>query len=70
MKATGTLTLHGTTKPVTIDLEARRNGTTIEVNGLVPITFADWAIPNPSFGPISMDDHGELELLVVFARAA
>ena len=69
LKATGTLTLHGTTKRVTIDLEARRNGATIEVNGLVPITFADWGIPNPSFGPISTDDHGELELLVVFARA-
>jgi len=70
VKAGGALPLHGTTKQVTVELKARRNGDTIEVNGLVPITFADWGIPNPSFGPISTDDHGELELLVVFARAA
>ena len=70
VRATGALTLHGTTKHVTVDLKARRNGATIEVNGLIPITFVDWGIANPSFGPISTDDHGELELLVVFARAA
>src|SRR5437588_9171544 len=33
LKATGDLTLHGTTKPVTVDLVARRNGGNIEVNG-------------------------------------
>lgn len=68
--ATGELTLRGTTKTVTIDLVARRNGASIEVNGTVPVVFAEWNIPNPSFGPVSTEDHGELELLVVFARQA
>jgi polyisoprenoid-binding protein YceI len=68
--ATGELTLHGTTKTVTVDLVARRNGANIEVNGTIPIVFAEWNIPNPSFGPVSTEDHGELELLVVFARQA
>jgi polyisoprenoid-binding protein YceI len=68
-KATGKLTLRGTTKPVTMDLKAVRDGSTIKVNGLVPITFAEWNIPNPSFGPVSTEDKGELELLVVFANA-
>jgi Uncharacterized conserved protein len=68
--ATGELTLRGTTNTITIDLVSRRNGANIEVNGTVPIVFAEWNIPNPSFGPVTTEDHGELELLVVFARQA
>jgi polyisoprenoid-binding protein YceI len=67
--ATGDLTLRGTTRRVTVTLKAQRRGDTIAVNGTIPIKFAEWKIPNPSFGPISTEDHGELELLVVFARA-
>jgi polyisoprenoid-binding protein YceI len=66
--AVGDLTLRSTTKSVTFPLKARRNGGNIEVNGTIPITFADWSIPNPSFGPADTDDHGELEFLLVFAR--
>lgn len=68
-KATGKLTLRGTTRNVTFDLKAERRGAGIVVNGSIPITFAEWNIPNPSFGPISTEDHGELEFLVTFARA-
>lgn len=70
VSATGDLTLRGTTKSVTFDLTARRNGATIEVNGTIPITFADWGIPNPSTPLASTDDHGVLEFLLVFARAS
>lgn len=66
VKATGDLTLHGVTRSVDADLSARRNGTNIEVSGSIPITFADYSIPNPSFGPAQTEDHGLLELLVVF----
>jgi polyisoprenoid-binding protein YceI len=65
----GKLTMHGTTKAVTIPLEAKRNGATLEVNGSLPITFADWNIPNPSFGPVTTQDHGVLEFLLVFAKS-
>jgi polyisoprenoid-binding protein YceI len=68
-QATGDLTMHGTTKPVTFTLNARRNGAAVEVNGAIPIVFADWNIPNPSTGPISTDDKGTLEFLVVFEKA-
>lgn len=68
VSASGSLTLRGTTKPVTVKLQAQRQGADIAVNGTVPIAFADWGIPNPSFGPISTEDHGVLELLVVFTR--
>ena len=67
-EATGDLTLRGTTKPVTFELSARRNGANIEVQGSIPIVFEEWGIPNPSTGPISTEDNGELEFLVVFAR--
>jgi polyisoprenoid-binding protein YceI len=67
-EATGDLTLHGTTKRVTFTLKAKRTATSIEVNGSIPVVFADYGIPNPSFGPISTDDKGVMELLVVYTR--
>jgi polyisoprenoid-binding protein YceI len=65
VKATGKLTLHGTTKEITIDLSARRNGSNVEFNGTVPITFSDYNIDNPSGGPASVGDDGDLELLII-----
>ena len=65
----GQLTLHGTTRPVVIRMTARHDGSTIEVNGSLPMTFADWGIPNPSFGPITAEDNGLLELLLRFTRS-
>jgi polyisoprenoid-binding protein YceI len=70
VKATGDLTLKGKTNAVTFDLTARRNGDTVEVNGSIPIHFADYGISNPSFGPASVGDDGELELLLVLTRAS
>jgi polyisoprenoid-binding protein YceI len=67
-KATGDLTAHGVTKPAVADLQAQRSGDTIRVSGSIPVTFANWNIPNPSFGPISTEDHGLIEFLVVFAH--
>jgi polyisoprenoid-binding protein YceI len=66
--ATGTLTLRGATKTVTVQLDAKRVGENIDVSGSIPITFDEWGIPNPSFGPASTEDHGELEFLLVFAK--
>jgi polyisoprenoid-binding protein YceI len=70
VKGTGNLTLHGTTKSVTVDLKVVRSGNRVTVNGTIPITFADYSIPNPTFGPASTEDHGELELLVVFEKSS
>jgi polyisoprenoid-binding protein YceI len=67
--ATGALTLHGTTKAVTTTVTAKRAGGTIQVNGTIPVVFADYGIPNPSFGPASTDDHGEIEFLVSFVKS-
>lgn len=69
VEATGDLTLRGTTRPVTFTLLARRNGGAVEVNGTIPIAFGDYGIPNPSFGPASVGDEGELEVLLVLRPA-
>lgn len=66
--ATGNLTLRGTTHPVTVDLKVQRSGANIQVSGSIPVVFADWDIPNPSFGPVSTDDHGQIEFALVLAR--
>jgi polyisoprenoid-binding protein YceI len=68
-KATGDLTLRGRTRSVTFDLKAQRDGSNVKVNGTIPIVFADYGIPNPSFGPASTEDKGVIEFLVVFAKA-
>jgi polyisoprenoid-binding protein YceI len=68
VKATGNLTLHGATNTVTFDLKARRNGAHIEVNGTIPITFSDYAISNPSGGPASVGDNGDLEFLLILTK--
>lgn len=67
-KASGKLTLKGTTKTVTVELTADRKGELIEVNGSFAINFPDWKIDNPSFGPASVGDDGSLEFLLVLAR--
>ena len=69
VKATGDLTLRGKTKSVTFDIVAQRNGAAIETNGTIPVTFADYGIPAPSFGPAEVGDSGELVFLVNFQPA-
>lgn len=67
-KAKVELTLRGTKKAIDIDVEARRNGATIEILGSIPINFPEWNIPNPSAGPATVGDNGILEFLVVLGR--
>jgi polyisoprenoid-binding protein YceI len=67
--AQGELTLHGTTKQVTVEVTAKRNGDGFEVSGSIPVTFADYDIPNPSFGAVTTEDNGEIEFLLAFAHA-
>ncbi|MDQ1468364.1 MAG: hypothetical protein QOH10_2779 [Actinomycetota bacterium] len=69
-RATGRLTVHGTTKTVTVPLDAVRTGSGIQVDGSIPITFADYDISNPSGGPASVGDTGTLEFLLVLSRTA
>ena len=67
--ATGNLTMHGTTKSVTFTLQAQRNGAQLDLNGSIPVTFSDWNIPNPSFGPVTTENHGQMEFLIVLNKS-
>jgi polyisoprenoid-binding protein YceI len=66
--ATGDLTLHGVTREVAIDLTAELTGATFAVSGSTTITFTDYGIDDPSGGPASVGEEGELEVLLVFER--
>jgi polyisoprenoid-binding protein YceI len=65
VSATGDLTVHGVTKRVTFDLHVKATGGTVAVNGTLPVVFADYGIGDPSFGPAKVQDHGEIEVLLV-----
>jgi polyisoprenoid-binding protein YceI len=63
-EATGKLQIHGVTHDVTMTLNTRRTGNTIEVQGNPTITFSDYDINDPSGGPASVGDSGELDFLL------
>jgi polyisoprenoid-binding protein YceI len=68
-KASGRLTVHGTTRAVTVQVSVQRSGDSFKVSGSIPVTFADYGITNPSFGPVTTEDHGEIEFLLALTRA-
>jgi len=67
--AAGDLTLLGTTKSVTFDVEATFANGRVGVLGKIPVLFADFGIPNPSVATISTEDNGVLEFVLAFDRA-
>jgi polyisoprenoid-binding protein YceI len=60
----GDLTMRGMTRPVTISLSARRDGTLLQAAGSIPIDFSRWGIENPQ----GLADHGIAEFLLVLHR--
>jgi len=67
--ATGDLTLRGTTKSVTFDVDATFANGRVGVLGRIPVLFSDFGIPNPSVATISTEDNGLLEFVLAFDRA-
>jgi polyisoprenoid-binding protein YceI len=68
--AHGNLTLHGTTRAVTVTLTAERVGAQLKVAGQIPVLFSDYNIQSPSLaGFVTTQDHGLLEFLLVFSKA-
>jgi polyisoprenoid-binding protein YceI len=66
VSATGDLTLHGVTRRVTVPLDARWTGPTVEVVGTAPIVLRDYKIEPPQTSVVRADDHGSLELALTF----
>jgi polyisoprenoid-binding protein YceI len=67
--ATGDLTIHGATKSVQISIQAQRRGGIIAVAGSIPIVFGDYGFQGPSsFAVVSVNDHGIMELHLLFTH--
>jgi polyisoprenoid-binding protein YceI len=70
-RGTGTLTMHGVTRTITVPLSAERTGTGIDVLAEIPIIFAGWNIANPSTGGfVTTASDGILEVLLHLTRGA
>jgi len=67
--ASGRLTLHGTTKTVTFQVQAKRTDGTIAVSGSIPVVFADYGVNDPSGGPATTGSSGTLEFLLNLSHA-
>lgn len=69
VSVTGDLTVRDVTRSVTFDLAATQTASGVAVNGSIPVTFADYGIPDPSFGPAQVEGDGEIEVLLVLTPA-
>ncbi len=68
--ATGTLTLHGVTKPIQIALQAQRRGGIVAVSGSTNIVFADYGFQGPTSAiVVSVENHGIMEFHLIFTHA-
>jgi polyisoprenoid-binding protein YceI len=69
--ATGDLTIHGVTKSVTIPIDARLTGSTIELVGSITFPFSDFGMTPPSIGGfVSVQPNATMEFQVLLAHAA
>lgn len=66
--ATGNLTLHRVTRPVTFEITAVRGPQRIAVVGSIPVVFADYGIDNPSNSAVATRDNGLLEFNLGFEQ--
>jgi polyisoprenoid-binding protein YceI len=67
--ATGDLTMHGVTKPVTFAVSGERSGQGIDILADLTVRFAEWNIANPSIGGlVTTSDQGTLEALIELTR--
>ena len=65
----GVLTLHGEERPVSVPVQLRRVGETVQLKGSIAVAFADYGIDNPSIGPVKTGDTGEIEFLLTMKRS-
>ncbi|POH62369.1 YceI family protein [Cryobacterium zongtaii] len=68
LSATGELTLHGVTQPVTVELQAALTEAGGQVVGSIPITFSDYGVDAPDLGFVSVEDAGSVEFELFVAQ--
>jgi polyisoprenoid-binding protein YceI len=67
--ASGLLTIHGTTRPVTIPIKGRVEGSRIETVGSITFPFSEFGMQAPSIGGfVSVENHATMEFDLRFQR--
>lgn len=66
--AVGELTLAGVAQTVTAEVQLRSDGTSAEIVGSIPITFADYGVAAPSLGFVTVEPEGLVEFQLVAER--
>ena len=64
----GAMTLRGTSRSVTFDVQGTFKNGLIGVLGQIPVVFDDYGIPNPSTGTVTTEDNGVLEFVLVLQK--
>jgi len=60
----GSLTVHGVTQQVTVDLSVVRTADGVQASGSIPVTFADYGVVPPDLGFVSVEDTGSIEFFL------
>ncbi len=69
VSATGDLTIHGVTKSVTIPIDARLTGSTIELVGSISFPFSQFGMTPPSIGGfVSVQNTATMEFQLLLTR--
>jgi len=69
VSATGQLTIHGVTRTVTIPMQARLNGTQVEIAGSITFPFSQFGMTPPSIGGfVTVQDNATMEFDLKFAQ--
>src|SRR5690606_40020912 len=66
--ATGTLTLRGTERPVTVDVDVLRTGERLVASGSIPTTWNDYGVEPPNLGFVTVDGAGSVDFLVTLEQ--
>jgi polyisoprenoid-binding protein YceI len=70
VEATGTLTLAGVSRDVSVELVAAVSGDTVRIAGQIPVTFSDFGVEAPSLGFVQVEPTGFVEFLVVLEQSS
>ena len=69
VSATGQLTIHGVTRTVTIPMQARLNGTQVEIAGSITFPFSQFGMTPPSIGGfVTVQDNATMEFDLKFTQ--
>jgi polyisoprenoid-binding protein YceI len=69
VRAVGSLTIRGITRPVTFSLSVRYTGSVLQAAGSIPVRFSDYNVQSPGVGSIlRVQDHGLVEFLLYLHR--